>query len=192
MLFSGFTQGAAAPASGAAPAGASSPAAAAPAAGGGSGAVPGPQNGTSVLLKMGKPTLYVLAYATDPITTTFVAYEAALMLQHKLRPSVDDWVLPEPAWTIGDYSTQCENDPKTLGAFVIYDVENDSGIVNAVVIQDSFTHLFVRALFISCTQFTTTFDKDKDKEPQGLRSSAITITATGTTSAPPADGQVDF
>jgi hypothetical protein len=107
------------------------------------------------------------------------------MLQHNAKG--DSWVLPEPAWTIADYSTQCENDAQhTFGAFVIYDVENDSGIVNAVAIQDSFTHLFARALFISCSPFLTSFDE------QGIRSSTVTITATGTATPPPNADSVAF
>jgi hypothetical protein len=126
----------------------------------------GPANG-GVLLKMKQPTLYVLVYAGDPATTNFLAYEVAAILQpyaiqestpRSLRPSnayVGNWITPEPAWALTDFATQCQNDTNTIGALIIYDVENNAGTSSYLFYQRGWTYLYAHAALVSCAQIPT-------------------------------------
>ena len=143
--------GAAAPAAPAAGAGA----APSPASSGGGG-LAGPQNSAGILV-MSKKTLFVLAFGGDPATTNFLTYEVTERLQPFMLPGADNderWIIPEPAWSLGDFATQCESDPQhTLGALVLYDVENDSGSYNYLLFLNGYAHLYPRALLIRCEPF---------------------------------------
>jgi hypothetical protein len=60
--------------------------------------------------------------------------------------------LPEPAWTLADYATQCQNDQEhTAGALVLYDIENDSGSFSWLLFQNTYAHLYAKAVLISCS-----------------------------------------
>ena len=171
----------AAPAAGPAAASAAAPAAAAPAASsGGASTAAGPTN-ASAFLKMGRKSVFVLVYAADPVTTTFLSYELAL----NLSPVMDQmkerqWLVPEPAWSLADYATQCQNDPKTEGALVIYDVENDVGNFNFVFLANTYAHLYAKAMFVDCEAYTLPVDNAES----GITTFSQTSTFVGTPPTP--------
>jgi hypothetical protein len=143
-------------------AGAGATAAASGSGGGGSGgSAAGPTNAT-VISPMNRHTVFVLVYASDPITATFLAYEVTTNLGPLMREDPRDkgrprWLLPEPAWTIADYATQCQHDPNTTGAFILYDVENDAGSFNFFLVQNTYAHLYAKVLYLGCEPFSPPF-----------------------------------
>lgn len=67
------------------------------------------------------------------------------------------WLLPEPAWQLSDFISQCQTDPQdTIGAIIIGSVENDSGNFNYLVWSDGYTDLFADAAFLTCEARGTT------------------------------------
>ncbi len=123
----------------------------------------------STLLRPSQETLYILVFGPDAATTNFVAYETSVMLSEGCSKSCLNgkslmalvngskplWVLPEPAWTLADFTTQCYNDPaNTAGALILYDIENDTGSWSAVVYQQGYTRLYARAILVTCGDAT--------------------------------------
>jgi hypothetical protein len=117
-----------------------------------------------------KQTLFVLAFANDAVTTTVLSYEVAMQLEGRRAKYIAGlptdkasgesavWIMPEPAWTLSDYATQCQNDSEhTLGALIVYDVENDAGVFNYILYQHTYTHLYAKAFFVSCEPFAPPF-----------------------------------
>jgi hypothetical protein len=118
------------------------------------------------------------------------------------------WVLPEPGWTLADFATQCQNDmAHTVGALVIYDIENDSGSFSWLLLQNTYTHLYAKAALIECKaaydidqekplavgslQTSTVVNAGSDQNPAVSTQLAVTTKATEppqqvkTTSSPP-------
>jgi hypothetical protein len=140
---------------------------------------------------MKRKTLFVLVYASDPITTTYLAYEIAASLTPVMQrdPTQDPkdknsrsiWVFPEPAWTLTDYAAQCQNDAsQTAGALVIYDVENDAGVFNWLLYQQTYTHLYVKAFFVNCAAYAPPFQPAQN----GMTSFSQQATYNGTPGGP--------
>jgi hypothetical protein len=139
----------------------------------------GPTNGT-VFLRATNPTLYVLTFGGDPTTTNFLAYEVSTVLQayvirskaapplygkvggaisENLRanlpkypndPHVTSWITPEPAWSLLDFAFQCQNDANTIGALILFDVENNAGSTSYLLFQQGYVHLYARAALVTC------------------------------------------
>lgn len=145
----------------------------APSGGAGGTTAAGPTN-SSAFFKMGRPTLFVLTYASDPITTTYLTYEVTVNLTKAMKSKY--WLLPEPAWALADYSLQCQNDKNTRGAIVLYDVENDTGSFNFFVLQNTYAHIYAKALFVDCHHFRTL----SNDYSQGIVTRTRAITDTGT------------
>jgi hypothetical protein len=59
-------------------------------------------------------------------------------------------IIGEPGWSLQDFQSQCLNDPNTLGALVVYDVENDTGSFNYIVWSRNYTQLFGDAFLVTC------------------------------------------
>jgi hypothetical protein len=141
--------------SGAAGATASGATAGAPstAAASGGGGTAAPSN-TGAFLRVAKPTLFVLAYSSDSLSPAYITYEMADYLNAMTRRDTvkraEFWVLPEPGWAISDFMTQCANDPNTMGALILYDTEDDTGIFNYVIYEENYTHLYSKALLVTC------------------------------------------
>ncbi len=134
---------------------------------------------------MSKPTVFVLVYASDPITATFLSYEVTLNLNPVILKTEErlpkSWLMPEPAWSLQDFATQCQNDPAmTKGAFIIYDVENDQGNFNFVAITNTYAHLYAKALYIDCKPFSPPFRS----ESNGITTYTQQGTYTGTPPTP--------
>lgn len=140
---------------------ASSPAASSSSGSASAAGLPGPTN-AAAFLRMDRRSLFVLVYASDPLTASYLSYEVATNLSHATaQVSADDkrtlWLLPEPAWSLSDYATQCQNDPeRTAGALVVFDVENDSGNFNFFLVN-TYTQLYAKALFVNCEAFKPPF-----------------------------------
>jgi hypothetical protein len=139
---------------------------------------------------MKRKTIFVLAYASDPVTTTYLSYEVAENLTPAMAripqgdgSSTQLWLFPEPAWSLSDYATQCQNDPAgTGGALVLYDVENDEGSFNFFFVQNTYAHLYAKAFFVNCKAYEPPFKSDVS----GILSYSVGATFNGTpTSATP-------
>ena len=92
----------------------------------------------------------MLVYAADALTANFLSYEVSINLEAALKNTF--WLLPEPAWTLTDFATQCQNDPTTQGAFVVYDVENDVGSNNYFAVLNTYAHLYAKSFFVTCSR----------------------------------------
>ncbi len=92
----------------------------------------------------------MLVYAADALTANFLSYEVSINLEAALKNKF--WLLPEPAWTLTDFATQCQNDPMTQGAFVVYDVENDVGSNNYFAVLNTYAHLYAKSFFVTCSR----------------------------------------
>jgi len=133
---------------------------------------------------MDRPTVFIIVYAPDPTTTTFLSYEVASNLSHLMavdHPSSKKlWLFPQPAWQLSDYATQCQNDPdNTVGALVLYDVEADAGSYNYFFVY-TYEHLFAKALFVNCRAFAPPFNS---KFP-GITTYSQQATYNGTPASP--------
>jgi hypothetical protein len=176
----------------------------------------GYQNSTA-LFQVSHPTLFVLVYGPDPVTTNVIAYEVSLKLgnpvdciERKLKPGCSPrvaymmnrardgarlWVLPEPAWTLADYATQCENDPDhTAGALILYDIENDAGTYSYVIFQSQYSHLYSKAILVNCHRWPpatiTSISKSLVKNyPATTASSSTPADTTTTTVCYPTENQ---
>jgi hypothetical protein len=102
---------------------------------------------------MKRKTLFVLPFANDPITSSYVSYEMSSFLQPLMKDGA--WVMPVPGWTLSDLTTQCANDSAgtVIGALILYDIENDTGAFNFIVEQNAYTHLYARAMLVSCEPY---------------------------------------
>jgi len=111
-----------------------------------------PTNSGDTLLSMGKKTLFVLSFANDPLTSSYVSYEMSSYLQPLMKRGW--WVMPVPAWSLSDLQTQCDRDKgHVLGALILYDIENDTGNFNFIIEQNVYTHLYARAMLVRCQIF---------------------------------------
>jgi hypothetical protein len=183
----------------------------------------GPANG-NVFLKMQNPTLYVLVFAGDPTTTNILAYEVSTLLQpytiaseakpkdykgsdgavvqaltanmpdYPKLPHVGAWIVPEPGWSLSDYAIQCQNDEETIGAIVLYDIENNSGTSSYFVFQQGYTRLYARAAWVTCDrveyQVKTPSVKTQGLYPaSGVASIAAgaTVSGVGPSPSPPVE-----
>jgi hypothetical protein len=102
-----------------------------------------------------------------------------------------EWVLPEPAWTLSDFTTQCANDPKTAGALILYDIENDSGSFSYIISQWTYTHLYAKSILVNCERYPSGYPQndyfpDPTASPSVQTLQTIQETITTPTSSPAA------
>jgi hypothetical protein len=156
----------------------------------GGGGTAAPSN-SGAFFRVGKPTLFVLAYSSDSLSPAYITYEMADYFNARTRRDTQKrplyWVLPEPGWGISDFMTQCANDPNTLGALILYDTENDTGIFNYVIYEENYTHLYSKVLLVTCD---SPFRLRQTQEMQSeMRATTDTVTYSTPTPSPTQGGE---
>ena len=103
-------------------------------------------------ITFGGKVVFTLAPGNDAATNTKIAVALAARLKHKL---VTADVVPEGSWGLGDYLTQCENDPEhTVGAVIALPASTGSHSADYLVLLRNETRIQFNVMIAECDQNT--------------------------------------
>lgn len=99
--------------------------------------------------------VFTLALGSDAPTNAKIAVALAARLKSKQRaaaglPIQNAWVVPQGAWTMGDYLQQCAQDAHTRGAFIVLPPSSAVATNNYIVLLENKTTMRFSVMVAQC------------------------------------------